>query len=829
MSIDKRQSLHSLDESRLRELLVILLRKMGFSRVHLNHGANEYGKDIVFKEDGTLGDTYYAVIVKTGDISGSNDGSANLTNILRNINNQIEDAFEVAYEDVTSDDSKRHRINEVIVWTTGRISRKAEKQIIENLDNRYRNVRFRNGNDTIELLEQYFPSYFDIDDAAIANYFDKSKAKYSSIEERYSLVLADSSGSLPTTFVAPKLEILSGSPSRDANRLKRQKRVPFSRVVSMKSNTAIVGEMGSGKSTLLRRILLNIIANNQKDARPFPIPIMLNFRELNVSNAKPLDASREDVIESAIIARWYEVCGSGFERDLADDLANGRVTLLIDGLDELDRLESIKSAMEITKSFGDRYPECRIIVASRIELLDQATLFSGFKLYRLEEFSIKEIRQLVVNWFGKNTPDSRTFIRLVITPMTMYSIPCTPLALTIIAVLFRSGKRDMPSNLTDLLQMYVELALGRWDQRRNYCSQPNWSDKEQVLQKVSWNIICRGQSDLSTSNLIEFAEAYKYDYASTFDSGHLVRDILERSGLLIRNEHANLEFKHKIFVDYFIGKELNNQRNASEILIKRFGDPNWSKGIFFACGLLPHNEVYLEGIVSKVPPSNVDLMSYAFDMGFIAQAARHVNRNIKKRIVRRTLGAFVEAWNSLAQVFLPLEKGTNGDVLLAYPYVVLIHSIMVGISIGSPTLGPALEDTAKETLKFAESNPAMMESQKQRFELWVLLLAVACANAGCINSFVQILESNVIVNPVYTLIAEVEVNRSRSNSSLTDLQRNSTANLAKKLKRKLSNNNDYLRKSFESVPMLLDDDSESPWHQNWDWLLTSGKTLHQPN
>ncbi|MCY4536609.1 MAG: NACHT domain-containing protein [Chloroflexi bacterium] len=828
MSIDGYQKLQSLDESEFRDLLVILLRKMGFSRVHLNHGPYEYGKDIVFKDEGQFGDTYYAVIAKTGDISGSNDGSANLTNILRNINNQIEDAFDVPYEDVTSDDSVRHRISEVIVWTTGKISGKAEKQIIENLDNRYRHVRFRNANNTIAFLEKFFPSFFDIDDAVIANYFDKAAAKYSLMEERYSLVLSNSTESLPTTFVAPKLEILSGSVSRDAKLLHDRKQISFGRLVSMKSNTAIVGEMGTGKSTLLRRILLSIIAKNRKTARQFPIPVLLNFRDLNLNKAKPLDADRENVIESAILRQWASICGNDFERDLVHDLASGNLTLLMDGLDELDGIESIKSAMAITKSFGDRYPECRVIVASRIELLDKGQLFTGFKLYRLEEFSLKEIRQLVVNWFGKNTPDSRTLIRLIIQPMTMYSIPCTPLALTIIAVLFRSGKRDMPSNLTDLLQMYVDFALGRWDPRRNYSSEPNWSDKQQVLQKLSWKLISQGLNEVSTSDLLEFAKDYKYEFASTFNSEALVGDILERSGLIIRNENANLEFKHRSFLDYFSGKELNSQRNASEILVQRFGDPNWSKAIFFACGLLPHNEVYLEGIVGKVPPDNVDLVSYAFDMGFVAQAARHVNRKTKNSIVRRTLKGFVEAWNSLVQVFLPLETGTKGDVLLAYPYVVVIHSIMVGISIGSPTLAPALEDTAKDALEFVKLNPSLSESQNQRFELWLLLLAVACVNAGCINSFVLILETNRIANPVFTLIAEIEVRRLRSQTSLTEMQLNSTASLAKKLKRKLSNNKDYLRKSFKSAPMLLNEDSDVPGHPTGDWLLMSGQSPDQP-
>src|SRR5690606_100942 len=129
-----------------------------------------------------LGATYYAVVAKVGDIMGRSSGKP--TNLLMTIKEQVQQAFSMPITDVTNDQGNKVAVNQVVVWTTGRISGNAESQIADGLDPRFKNnVRFLDGSATIEYLEKFYPSYFTINDASISNYFEKAKAKYGKLEE----------------------------------------------------------------------------------------------------------------------------------------------------------------------------------------------------------------------------------------------------------------------------------------------------------------------------------------------------------------------------------------------------------------------------------------------------------------------------------------------------------------------------------------------------------------------------------------------------------------------------------------------------------------------
>ncbi len=822
MSNNKKAKLRDLNEKQFHDVLVELLPKMGAKKVRLNHGRDEHGKDIVFYKEDAFGRRYYAIVAKVGDISGSASGSKNLTRILRTIKEQIENAFDMPYQDITADEAKRFQINEVIVWTTGKISGNAQEKIIENLKTWYRNVNFRDGDDTLDLLEKHLPSYFDIGDAYIADYFEKAEAKYNSIEDLHSLGSLGTSRTLPTIFVDPKLEIMSRNRSKQANQLQR-KTITFNRLTSMRSNTAIFGEMGSGKSTLLRKILLTTITKNQQNMSEFPIPVLLNFKNLNLHNAQPLDVGKEQVIEEAIQSEINSISGNNYQRNMEDDLNDGKMIVMIDGLDELNSLDLRKRVMEVTKSFSAKYPKCRIIITSRIELLNQTQFFTGFRLYKLNEFNTEQIKQLVVNWFGENTSDSRKLLNLINKPlMTIHSIPNTPIALTLVAVLYERGHQDLPSNLTELLKKYVELALDRWDLTKKIKAQIEWAYKEQVLQKLSWQMLSKGKYEISNNDFEDHTEQYKYDRALNFQTGTLVKEILDRSGLLVKNENGLLEFKHRVFLDYFCGKELNDQRDVTRIIVEKFGEPNWSRVIFFACGLQPGNDAYLEAIMAKEKSEAVDTFSYAIHLGLVAQAAYLVKRDTKHQIVRKTLSTFVNGWNSLADDFLDIIS-TSDTNYWPYPFVVLFYSLIVRDYVGSSTLAPALEEITDVVFEKMELILNLSDSKKQNIELLAFSLAVACANAGNIEYFVKIFQSNLITNPVYALIGDIDTRELLRQEALTEPQRKLLSQLSKKLKRKISNNNSFLRKAMKSEPILLEANNSEIWDDNFNLMLESGE------
>ncbi len=108
--------LQELNETEFRqEVLIPLLKKMGFEKVRERHGPQEYGKDITFFEPSAFGGTHFAVVAKVGNISGAATGKQN----LETVKTQIDQAFSLPFDDV--EDKKSYQVERVIVWTTGEI------------------------------------------------------------------------------------------------------------------------------------------------------------------------------------------------------------------------------------------------------------------------------------------------------------------------------------------------------------------------------------------------------------------------------------------------------------------------------------------------------------------------------------------------------------------------------------------------------------------------------------------------------------------------------------------------------------------------------------
>ena len=151
----KLDMLQGLNEMEFRqEVLIPLLKKMGYQKVRERHGPQEYGKDITFYEPSEFGGMYYAVVAKVGAISGAASGKRNLATI----NTQIAQAFSMPFEDV--EDKKTYCVNRVIVWTTGNISNNAERQIVNAANDEYKQVVFRGDEATLELLEKHYRHRF---------------------------------------------------------------------------------------------------------------------------------------------------------------------------------------------------------------------------------------------------------------------------------------------------------------------------------------------------------------------------------------------------------------------------------------------------------------------------------------------------------------------------------------------------------------------------------------------------------------------------------------------------------------------------------------------
>jgi hypothetical protein len=150
--------LRNLDEKALREtVLVPLLMRMGFKAVTIYHGPRERGKDIICFDLDRLGAReYLGVVAKATNL----EGSVSSPNSLMQVVHQIEQCFDVPYEDLFG--MTRITMDRVWVVTSGRILSGAADSIYDHLGKRNLSklVRFISGENLVQLIDENYPAYW---------------------------------------------------------------------------------------------------------------------------------------------------------------------------------------------------------------------------------------------------------------------------------------------------------------------------------------------------------------------------------------------------------------------------------------------------------------------------------------------------------------------------------------------------------------------------------------------------------------------------------------------------------------------------------------------
>lgn len=789
MSHGKQNLLASLSEDEFRkEAIIPLLRRMGFTEIRDRQGPSEYGKDITFKEQSIMGDIYYAVVLKVGHIDGKAGGKQNIATIQE----QVDMAFQIPIDDVSTSHQSVF-VNRVIVWNSGRITNNAEKLIKRLLDTRYSsNVLFYDGHKTIDLLDKHYPAFFTIRDPYISDYYISAKDTYSRLEELYTLGVSSEKYQLPTIFVPPTLQLFNkNSKRRFQQRKPTEKSYAFQKLKENSKNTVIMGDAGSGKSTLLRRLLIEIIEDNEKAVRTTPIPVLLRLKKIDFNNQQPL--------ESAIVDEFLIHC-PGQTLEVVSELEKGTFIILLDGLDELETKEHINNAMQLIREFMSKYDNSRVILTTRmLDVVEQADIFTGFEALEIQDLTSNQIERFIENWYGKNNDLCKKLIKLLREPSFILNIRMTPLTLALVSIIFEQGEREMPANVTELFDKYAELALGRWDAAKHIASQFEWAIKEFMLRKISWEMHAQKRFDFSVDEFESIITTQSNQRGLDINSELFMRELIDRSDLVFRNSDNQLEFKHRSFQDYFVGSELNKRSDAISFAVENFLDPWWSKPIFFATGSRRESEDYIKAILEQVEPPLSNYFTYALHLGMLTQAGYLSHEPTKTEAVHKALIMFIESWDYFRE----------SEFANMFPHLVflVIYTRIIQMAVGSITLASSL--TKLVELYLVQKRDDLPPRERIIDEWYGYLLGMSCIRVNKINDFIRIFESDFITDPAFIYLANQELESTLKDDLLLSEDKKLLDKLSKKFKRRIglkrmeSDNRKYISDLLEAKPLPL--------------------------
>ena len=252
--------------------------------------------------------------------------------------------------------------------------------------------------------------------------------------------------------------------------------------------TLIVGDAGSGKSTALWRFAYELVRRDVGRGERIPVVI----------SARKMDLQMSDVSCFIRHVRHAAEAFSGASENLFQvrDIEDGRIVVLIDGIDEITDEVARERLCELIREFGDQYPLCTTVVTTRPDPQITRLFPESFaNVYHVAPISWRQVTKIVRQVLARRklagreadllANGARRVLRRI---EEVHGFQLTPLLATVYAASAEHTRSDVPANITELFKKYTELMLGRWDEQKGLSQQIQAPLKDFLLQQVAYHL-----------------------------------------------------------------------------------------------------------------------------------------------------------------------------------------------------------------------------------------------------------------------------------------------------------------------------------------------------
>lgn len=186
----------------------------------------------------------------------------------------------------------------------------------------------------------------------------------------------------------------------------------------------VCGDPGMGKSTLLSRIVMRQLGADDGDGpclRPLPVSISAGDFVANT------DVSLGSFVERSARERWPDASPEMLLA-LSDSFREGRVVLLVDGLNEAAEKER-RLLLQRIHAWHANHADARCVITTRRWSLDTLEIPSGFKIFHLAPLSTEQSYQLVSRMSGHPRDDAWKIIEFIRAMPSLCHVVSNPLLL----------------------------------------------------------------------------------------------------------------------------------------------------------------------------------------------------------------------------------------------------------------------------------------------------------------------------------------------------------------------------------------------------------------
>ena len=357
-------------------------------------------------------------------------------------------------------------------------------------------------------------------------------------------------------------------------------------ILTESPRAAILAKPGGGKSTLIRRIALAYADPERRgqveDGLPDEdwFPVYLRCRDLHGDAVKSVGEMIASISLRAEMGQYQ----SAFRALAEDAQRDGRLLLLIDGLDEISIELARMAFVEQLHTYVETWPNIRLVVTSREAGFRTVagTLERYCDRYSIADLNEEQIRELCRKWHeailgksGETTEEAERVSGTILKDARLQALAGNPLLLTTLLFVKR-WVGYLPTQRCRLYQEMVKLLLVSWNAAAH--EKLDLDETEPQLAYVAFSMTREGRQTITEAELkqriMEARNAMPELLGYTkVRPAQFIELVEERSSLLImkgleEDRRGNMvpvyEFSHLSFQEYLTARAISENWLAEE-------------------------------------------------------------------------------------------------------------------------------------------------------------------------------------------------------------------------------------------------------------------------
>ncbi|MCL1467263.1 NACHT domain-containing protein [Argonema galeatum] len=385
-----------------------------------------------------------------------------------------------------------------------------------------------------------------------------------------------------------------------------QKRVPGLEAVKRYSKLMVLGKPGAGKTTFLKWLAVKC---NLGEFQPHLIPIFISLKDF----AKNSSGETELKLFNYINNEQFRYCGIVDESVTETLLNQGRVLILLDGLDEVSEADEDKVIDEIRK-FCQRYFQNQFIITCRIAAAKYRFTEENFTDVEVADFDSHQVETFAKKWFiavaKNNREEGEATAKRFIEKLNLREndpireLAVTPILLNLTCFVFKE-KGEFPSKRSKLYEDGLDILLVRWDKERKIKRDEVYQNlslphKIKLLSQVAAITFERGDYFFEESKVQGIIAEYlrsllggQTESETLLENSEVMLKSLEaQHGLLVERARGIYSFSHLTFQEYLTARYFvdSSGSQALENLTSHITEKRWREVFLLTAEMMPNAE-----------------------------------------------------------------------------------------------------------------------------------------------------------------------------------------------------------------------------------------------